>query len=223
MRRRRGVLVSVIGSYFRTRGDAQAGRPAPLYNIGMATQPLHHYSLEEYFDFEEKAGIPHEYIDGEIAPAFDGMPAHSLIITNAAGEFRSRLAGGKCRAYSSGPRLMLRRNRNYGYPDVTVVCGELEFSDEKKMTVTNPKLVLEILSPSNRSYDLGEKLRLYWKLPSLTDVILVDQESISIEYWFRAIDGEWKNRILENANDILRIESLECEIPVAAIYDGVAF
>ena len=119
--------------------------------------------------------------------------------------------------------MCLNRKTSYAYPDTTVVCGELEYSDEEEDTVSNPKIVVEVLSPTTKNYDLGPKLRLYWSIASLTDILLIEQKKVWIEYWFGAPGEEWSKRVLENLHDILRIESANCEIPVTELYAGVEF
>jgi len=104
-----------------------------------------------------------------------------------------------------------------------VVYGEVEYSDDGEDAISNPKIVVEVLSPTTKNNDLGPKLRLYWDVASLTDILLIDQETVWIEYWFRTPGGEWKNCTLESLQERLMIESAGCEIPVAEIYAGVEF
>ena len=103
------------------------------------------------------------------------------------------------------------------------MCGQLEYTDDKKDTITNPKIVVEVLSHTTRNYDLGEKLRMYWSIPSLTDILLIEQKKVWIEYWYRVPGGEWSKRVLENLHDTLRIDSANFDIPVAELYAGVEF
>ena len=135
------------------------------------------------------------------------------------GELGNHLSGGPCRVLSSNMRVDTKSA--HVYPDVTVVSGTPEFIDRRKDTLTNPKLVVEVLSPSTRNNDLGAKTRLYMKMPILSDVIFIGQDKIWIEQWHRSGDGGWKNTTLEALDGILEIESLSCNIPVFAIYSGV--
>jgi Uma2 family endonuclease len=150
-----------------------------------------------------------------------GSFQHNLISMNAGRELGNRLLRGPCRVLSSDMRIAVNTKSGYVYPDVSVVCGAPGYTDERKDTITNPKLVVEVLSPSTSQYDLGVKLRLYLKLQGLTDVVLVAQDRIWIEYWYRASDGGWKTTVLEDPGSILDIVSLDCKIPLSEIYLGV--
>jgi Uma2 family endonuclease len=189
----------------------------------MATQPVPHFTPEEYLEYDRNSEFKNEYIYGEIVPMVGATPWHGLISANTGRAFGNRYSAHGCRVFDSSVRVCLNRATIYAYPDTTVVCGQLEYSDEKKDTVTNPKIVVEVLSPTTKNYDLGEKLRMYWSIASLTDVLLIEQKKVWIEYWFRAPGGEWSKRVLENLDDILRIGSADCEIPVTELYAGVEF
>jgi len=189
----------------------------------MATQPVPYYTPEEYFEIDRDSECGNEYIDGIIVPMVGATPWHGIIAVNVSHGFRSHLSKGNCRVFDSSVRIVLDRKRNYAYPDVSVVCGQLEYLDAKKETVTNPKLVVEVLSPNTMNYDLGEKLRHYWAIPSMTDVLLIAQDRVWIEYWFRQPGGEWRKKLIENIEDTLRVESVDCQIPVADFYAGVEF
>ena len=188
----------------------------------MATQPVPHFTPEQYLEFDRNSEFKNEYIYGEIVPMVGATPWHSLISGNAGRALGNRFSAHGCLVFDSTLRVFLNREI-YAYPDTTVVCGQLEYSDDKKDTVTNPKIVVEVLSPTTKNYDLGEKLRLYWSVASLTDIFLIEQKKVWLEYWFRAPGGEWSKRVMEKLQDILRIESANCEIPVTELYAGVEF
>ena len=104
---------------------------------------------------------------------------------------------------------------------MTVVCGRLEYSDDKRDTVSNPNVIVEVLSRTTKDYDLGSKARMYWKIASLTDLLFIDQKKVWIEYWFRIPGGKWDRQLFEGLNDIVCISSIGSEIPVNEIYTGV--
>jgi Uma2 family endonuclease len=121
------------------------------------------YTPEEYFDLAEASEEKLEFRDGEILMMAGGTESHSLIIANVVGELRARLKAGPCRVYDSNLRVRARTNRRYTYPDALVVCGERQFDprDKKKLTVTNPTLVVEVLSDTTERTDRGEKFLAY--------------------------------------------------------------
>ena len=104
------------------------------------------------------------------------------------------------------------------YPDVTVVCGEPEFLDSKRDVLKNPALVVEVLSPSTRGYDRGEKANYYRLLPSLREFLLVGQVPVFIEHNRRLDDGTWQTIICQDADAVIRLDSIGVELPVAIIY-----
>jgi Uma2 family endonuclease len=187
----------------------------------MSTHPLLYFTPEQYLTFDRSSDRRHEYLYGEIFPVENGTPAHSLIGANALVAIAKRLSTDNCRAYNPNLRVCHDPKFSYFYPDVTVVCGKLEFTDDKQDTVTNPKVIVEVLSPSTLNYDLGAKARLYWKIASLTDLLFIDQKRVWIEYWIRTLAGKWERQVFESLNDIVSIGSTASEIPVAEIYAGV--
>lgn len=112
-----------------------------------------------------------------------GTPAHSLIGANSLGAIATRLSTARCRVYNSSLNVCVDRASLYVYPDVTVVCGKFQYADDRKYTVANPNLIIEVLSPTTLDYNLGPKARMYWKIASLTDLLFIDQEKVRIEYW----------------------------------------
>jgi len=186
------------------------------YNRYMATQPLPYVTPEEYLELDRNSEFKHEYFFGEIVAMPGGSFQHNLIAGNAIRELGNRLLRGSCNVLTSDMRVAVDTRTGYVYPDVTVVCGAPEYSDEHRDTITNPKLVVEVLSPSTRNHNLGAKVGLYVRLPVLSDFVLIDQDRIRIEHWYRSSDGGWKNNVLKDG--ILEFASLNCNIPVPDIY-----
>jgi Uma2 family endonuclease len=187
----------------------------------MATQSLPYVTPEQYLEYDRNSEFRNEYIYGEIIPMESGTPWHSLIGMNVGSQLNYRLSGTPCRVFNSSLRVSLDLKAGYVYPDVTVVCGQLVYVDGKNDAITNPKIVVEVLSPSTMDYDLGTKTRLYWAVASLTDLILIRQDRIWIEHWFRTPNGKWDHTLIEDPAGILKIESANIEIPVTEIYTGV--
>jgi Uma2 family endonuclease len=191
------------------------------YNRPMASQTFPYVTPEQYLEYDRNSEFRNEYISGEVMPVEAVTESHSLIVANVVRQLGNRLSGSPCRVYASGPRTALDPKKGYVYPDVTVACGQRQYLDARRDTVTNPKIAVEVLSPSTINYDLGLKARLYWAVASLTDLIFIQQDKVEIEYWHRANDGEWKKTLVEDPTGILKIESVSCEISVTEIYEGV--
>ena len=114
------------------------------------------YTIEEYLRLERDSTRKHEFDDGEIIAMAGGSPEHALIVLNVGGEIRGRLKGGRCPAYSGDLRVRLSGRPKYVYPDVTVICGDVTRGpdDPARQTAMNPRLVVEVLSPStDETYD----------------------------------------------------------------------
>jgi Uma2 family endonuclease len=188
----------------------------------MATEPLLFVSADEYLEFDRKSEIRNEYVFGEIVAMAGGTPAHSLIAANTGFAVNTKLSGGRCRVYDSSLRVCVDRKSSYAYPDVTVVCGPLEYLDEKKDTVVNPKVVVEVLSPATRNYDLGDKARMYFRIASLSELLLIEQHEVRIEHWRRQPNG-WGIEVVQDRSATVSIESIGCDVPVSEIYSGVEF
>lgn len=186
----------------------------------MATQSVPLYAYDEYLDLDRKSEVPNEYIFGEIVPLTGATASHGRIMATTGTAMEKRLASGTCRVFS-GLRVPLIPGRVAAHPDWTVVCGALQFTDDQKDTVTNPILCVEVLSPSTRNYDLGDKTRMYCRLPSLRHILLIEQDCVGIEHWRRLPADHWEVEQLRDANDTLRLEALGIEIPVGEIYSGV--
>lgn len=107
------------------------------------------------------------------------------------------------------------------YPDLLVVCGEPALTDEHHDTVTNPKVIVEILSQSTEDYDYGSKFTLYRGLPSFEEYLLVSQTEHRIEVFRRMPDSRWILSTFEGLDASLPIESLNISIPLAQIYSGI--
>ena len=146
----------------------------------MSSLPVRRYTPEEYLELERKAEFKSEYIDGEIFPIGGGIlgmagadEAHNLIVTNAVRELSLQLKGRPCRTYPSDMKVEPVPGGQFVYPDVTVVCGEPRFHDERRDMLKNPTVIIEVLSPSTEAYDRGAKFARYRQMNSLTNYLLI--------------------------------------------------
>ena len=187
----------------------------------MSSQSVPYFTPEEYLEYDRTHEGKHEYVDGAIVAMAGGMPDHALVASNVGYLLNAKLFGGACRIYNSDLRVCINPASSYSYPDVTVVCGPAEFVDGRKDTIANPKLVVEVLSPATRNYDLGEKARMYLRMPSLTELLLIEYDRIWIEHWHRPEGEDWKRELIEDRAATLRLPTLDIEIPAAQIYSGI--
>ena len=180
---------------------------------------------EEYLDFEKSAEIRHEYCHGEIFAMTGGSLNHNQINGNIFNQLKNKLGGSSCRPFASDMRVKIQKIDKYTYPDIVVVCGEIELEKNKGAeTLLNPMVVIEILSNSTEAYDRGTKFRHYRLISSLQEYILVSQNNCLVEQYVRSDGGIWQ--ILNPCTDIkqsIRINSIGCELPLSAVYDLVEF
>ncbi|MCY7357748.1 MAG: Uma2 family endonuclease [Rudanella sp.] len=154
---------------------------------------------DEYLRLEREADFKSEYIDGEIIPLNQdtrnniagGSVNHNRIEDNVYGEFYIHLRGKGCRGFTSDQRVNVPTNSLYSYPDIVVVCGPNQYHDDHRDILTNPMLIVEVLSPSTGAFDRGEKFALYRHSPTFTEYLLIDSEKIRAEVFRKHAEGFW--------------------------------
>jgi len=132
-------------------------------------------SFDEYLDLEAAAKFKSEYRSGEVFAMAGGTPAHSEL----QGSIISLLRQNKpksCRVFTSDLKIFAPAANEGMYPDASLVCGDLQFYSGRKDVILNPMLVVEVLSPSTRDYDLGMKASFYRTIPSIATLLFVDSE-----------------------------------------------
>ena len=179
----------------------------------------HRFTFAEYVSIEEDSGIKHEFVDGGVFAMAGGSPAHAAIAMNVGRLLGNALQNRPCTVYKPDLRVRVRATGLGTYPDVTVICGqqELDPEDPKRHTAVNPKLLVEVLSPSTEDYDRGDKLGHYKQIPSLEEVLLVAHDRREIEIVRREADGTWSREIAREGQ-LVRLVSLNVELSVDEIY-----
>jgi Uma2 family endonuclease len=175
---------------------------------------------EEYLTFERKATTKHEYVNGQIVAMSGASFAHNFITANTANQLYNQLMDSECRVATSDMRVKVTEIDSYFYPDVVVVCGEPRAEDDTFDTLLNPTLIVEILSPSTETYDKGEKFEHYQQIASLKDYILISQDEVHVEYYYRQ-ENEWLQTEFVGLEDVLSVLSIGCELRLSDIYRRV--
>ncbi len=106
-------------------------------------------------------------------------------------------------------------------PDQAVVCGALAVIDESQETITNPKVIFEVLSPSTEDNDRAAKFDLYRLLPSFEEYVLIAQQRAAVEVRRKRPDGRWVLTFYEGLDSVVKLESLDIELPLGELYEGV--
>ena len=184
-----------------------------------APATLHRHSFADYLALEEASNTKHEFLNGEIYGMAGGTPEHAALSVAVSSSLLAQLRGGPCRVYSSDLRVRVLATGLATYPDVTVVCGELERDPESPTTVVNPRVVVEVLSDGTEAYDRGQKLDHYQRIASLAAVVLVSHRAPSIDVWERAEGGAWRRREF-GAGQVAEIEALPARLAVDEVYQG---
>ena len=182
-------------------------------------------TVEEYLRLESSAIEKHEYRDGEIISMAGGTYEHSLIIMNAGASLHALLKGNPCRVLESNMRVRVPRTPLYVYPDLTVICGKPQFDsqDAGRATVTNPRVIIEVLSDATEGYDRGEKFDRYRRLDSLEEYVLVSQAAPRVETFFRQPQGMWLFNAVSGLETKATLRSLRVELALAEVYSGIDF
>lgn len=191
----------------------------------MSSLPEHRYTPEEYLTLEREAEYKSEYINGLIYAMSGGSKEHVTIATNIAGELYGQMKGSPCRVYNSDMRVRINPTGMYTYPDVTALCGEPLYEDNQFDTLTNPTIIIEVVSPSTEAYDRGVKFAHYRKLESLKDYVLVSQDRMMVEHFVRSGEkgDQWLLTESSEPNSLLYLTSIDCTVALRDIYDKVEF
>jgi Uma2 family endonuclease len=190
----------------------------------MSAIPILKYSVEEYLESEEKSLEKHEFYQGEIFAMAGASVEHNQIVSNTLADINAHLKGGKkCQVFPSDLRIYIEANSLFTYPDLSIICGEIQTLENYKDNVTNPSVLIEVLSPSTADYDRGGKFKLYRDIPSLKEYILISSTEILIEKYEKQNDGTWVLHEYKNATDIFTISTIGLQLAVNSFYENVVF
>ena len=187
----------------------------------MASLPISQMSFEQYLEMESHLDTKYEYYHGQVFAKGGASPAHVFIHANLVRKLGNQLDGTGCRALGPDLRVHVLTSGLYTYPDISIFCGPLAL--EGNHAATNPKTIIDILSPSSRRYDRVGKFEHYRQIPTLDEYILVEQQSYSVDSWRRMPGGEWQLSSCQGEDAMLEIPSVGIQIPLAEIYADVPF
>ncbi len=189
----------------------------------MSNAVLKRIGEEEDLERERRAVTRSEYFDGEVFAMAGGSFPHSRIAANTLAMLWNRLRGKPCQPLTSDMRIQIPPQRKFCYADVLVVCGQPQFAPGPPDNLLNPTVIIEVLSPSTAAYDRSTKFRHYQSIASFAEYVLIEQDSANIDCFTRVADGTWTLRPYSGREAILRLHSIDCELPLAEIYTGVEF
>ena len=176
-----------------------------------------HTTRSDYLEFDETSPEKHEFYDGQIFAMSGGTFNHSTIGLNIATVLRNQLRGKPCQPMHSDMRVHTPSGLDT-YPDISVFCDEPELTDNDR-TLHNPVVIVEVLSPSTRSYDRGDKFWHYRSISSLQDYLLIDSESVYIEHHHRQNKDEWLLHEYREIGESITLESLGLTLSLQSFYE----
>lgn len=188
----------------------------------MGALPVPRFSVEEYLELDRSAEVQSEFHDGVMFPITAVTWERSEINGSVWSKLKTALRGKPCKVASAAVRVRVRPSK-FVIPDLMIVCGEPAFADKVRDTVTNPRVIVEILSPSTADYDYGEKFILYRGLPSFEEYLLVSQDHARVEVFRKTSDGRWMLTTYLGLDAVVPIESVGVDLALAEVYDGVEF
>src|SRR2546421_7497242 len=190
----------------------------------MSAQTKPRYTLEEYFELERKSEERYEYWDGEVFCMSGVSPEHDQIESNLNFHLRAKLTGRNCRVFLANMRIKVPSAPPYRYADLSALCGEAQFEEIGGVrAVTNPTLMIEVLSSSTEAYDRGDKFTHYQSIPSFREYLLVAQHRPHVTHLVKQLDGSWIHSEHNDLSAVVKLTSLNCELPMSEVYENISF
>lgn len=186
----------------------------------MSAVPKPIYNADQYLALEQGAEYRSQFYFGEIFAMAGASRRHNVVAANVLANIHPQLKGRSYEVYQNDMRVKVHPDF-YTYPDIVIVCGEPEIERKNGENLLNPTVLIEVLSPSTEKFDRGDKFRFYRLMPSLREYVLVSQDRVNIEHYFRQEDNSWLFTALNEEGDVLELPSVSCLVNVRDIYDKV--
>ena len=191
--------------------------------MATSSAPLVKVTPEQYLAMERSAEIRSEYFDGRIVAMAGTTRRHTLIVTKLLRLIDTHLDNRPCGVSGSDLKVWIPETRTYTYPDVSVVCDPVMYQDGERDIVTNPILIIEVLSPSTEKQDRQAKFRAYKSIPSFQQYVLVSQAEPWIEAYTRTPENFWLFSETAGLESSVYLSSIDQTIPLSMIYAKVEF
>ncbi|MCD6013262.1 MAG: Uma2 family endonuclease [Flavipsychrobacter sp.] len=179
------------------------------------------FTIEEYLEMENAATEKHEYYRGEIFAMSGAKVPHVIISRNLMVNLGIKLKGNPCQPYGSDGRIYIEKNTLFTYPDLSIVCGDLQTLKDDHLNILNPSIIFEVLSPSTKDYDRGQKFMLYRDIATLREYVVVDSESVLVEAWHINENGNWELNEYKSIEDTLLLPTIQVSLLLQDIYESV--
>jgi Uma2 family endonuclease len=184
----------------------------------MEPEKRRYYTPEEYFEILEASDVKLEYHNGYIE-AMAGAPSnHNILSGNVRLALGNALLNTDCVVYDSDQAVKIDAYNCCVFPDTSVVCGKREFEDARQLRLTNPFLIIEVLSDSTAAYDRGEKFSYYRSLPSFREYVLIHANKIWVESFYREESNLWRISSISSLEDSFSFNSLQLTVSLKPLY-----
>lgn len=182
-----------------------------------------YYTPEEYLELEETADYKSEYIDGQIISMAGGTINHNQIALNLSTELNFAFKKQNYRVFMGDVRLWIPQKRTYTYPNVMILAGELEFFNNRRDIITNPQVIIEVLSKSTKGYDREDKFQAYRTISTFQEYLLIDQIQIHVDQFSKTGKKQWTLREYDEEDEAIALVTVPFEISLQDLYNKVKF
>jgi Uma2 family endonuclease len=189
----------------------------------MVAPVINYVSAEDYLKVERAATEKHELHEGQIVTMSGASLPHNYIVRNLFSLVGPFLKGKKCTVFTSDLRVHILSTDSFTYPDLSIVCGKPEMLDDAFDTLTNPSVLIEVMSRSTEKYDRGTKFFYYMQIPSLKEYILIDSKSVFVQLATRQADNSWKFEEFKDISASFKIKTIEKSVALTEVYEDVQF
>ena len=187
----------------------------------MSTRAKPLLTPEQYLAAERAGDQKHEYYQGEVFAMVGASFEHVGIAANLLATLHGQLQGGPCRVFQSDLRVKVSRTGLYTYPDVGVVCDRPQFDDDRNDTLLNPRVIIEVLSPSTENYDRGKKFAHYRTVESLAEYLLISQDQPRVEQYVCQPNRDWLLHEATEPDETIHLPSIDCDLKLSDVYASI--
>ena len=180
-------------------------------------QPQLALTFDEYLALDREAEVRSEFANGQMLAMAGGSREHALIAHNLNTAFGLQFKNRQCFTFGSDMRLAVMTKKHGRYPDLSLICGQPLFY--QRDTLTNPTVLIEVLSKSTEAEDRGIKAEEYRTIPSLQEYLLIAQDRYHVEHYVRQSDQQWLLTEYRELHETIALNSINCQLRLADIYD----
>jgi len=189
----------------------------------MAEPQLRRMSQEEFFAWQARQDKLYELVDGvpvlPLKMMTGASQAHDAVVVNIIATLHRQLRGGPCRPTTDDLAVRIPAG-NVRRPDVTVECGPV---GRREMAVGEPRVVIEVLSPTTMTFDRIRKIPEYQTIPTVTHILLVDTESPRVDLWSREAGERWIQNKFDGLDATIDLPAINASLALVDVFEGLNF